>query len=73
MAIKVGPNKTRSGRDAIVFTVKAKGRYPVVGIVRNIEADDPASWTRDGKFNYEKAETSTDLMDISGACEGTAE
>lgn len=68
--IKPGPNRTRAGRDVIVFTVTAKGNYPVVGIIRNTGVDDPASWTIDGKFNYDKAETSSDLMVFADACEG---
>lgn len=67
--IKPGPNRTRAGKEAIVFTVTARGQYPVVGIVRNTSCDDPASWTMDGRFNSDKNETSTDLMIFSDACE----
>jgi len=69
--IKPGPNRTRAGREAVVFTVVAKGPYPVVGMIRNTGCDDPASWTIDGKFNYEKNDLPCDLMVFADACEGS--
>ena len=68
--VKVGPNRTRAGRDVVVLMTNAKGRYPVIGIIKNKDCDDPAAWTIDGKFNDEKEETSTDLMVFANNCEG---
>lgn len=67
--IKPGPNKTRAGREVIVFTTSAKGSYPVIGIIHNKDCDDPASWTIDGRFNHEKEGLPCDLLIFADACE----
>lgn len=61
MAIEPGRYKTRCGKVAVVFTVKARGSHPVVGVVRHASADEPASWDEYGKFFGESRESFWDL------------
>lgn len=66
--MKIGPGKykTRCGKIAIVFTVKAKGSHPIVGVIRHTSADEPASWTEDGMFLAKNKETFWDLDERVG-------
>ena len=62
MKIKLGKATVRCGKEAYIFTIKARGEYPVVGLVRYDSSDEPCSWTLDGKFNKEKEGLSTDII-----------
>lgn len=65
MRVETGKYKTRAGQTAVVFTVKARGKYPCIGLVRYKSADEPASWTLDGKFDHSKDGCVCDLIERS--------
>ena len=62
MKLKIGKATVRCGKEAYIFTIKARGEYPVVGLVRYDSCDEPCSWTSDGKFNKDKENLSADIV-----------
>jgi len=61
MTDRIGPQKTIDGREAVVFCSTARGEYPLIGMIKNKDADDPACWTRGGRFVSGKDFSSSDL------------
>jgi len=56
-----GHARTMGGRQATIFTTNARGKEPIVGVIHYDTADEPASWTAEGKFLRTK-DTVSDLV-----------
>jgi hypothetical protein len=42
---------TQDGKSVMIFKTDARGPYPIIGTIREIDRDIATSWTVDGRYN----------------------
>lgn len=56
--------KTRDGRIAVIYNDQGQGKYPLIGAIQSSFSGlwEAVTWTTEGQFNYDEAETNFDLV-----------
>ena len=62
--------KMVGGQKAVILCTDARGQFPIIGFIAHATGDEPASWTREGRFLKHK-ESKFDLLAlVSDSCDG---